>query len=136
MEFTDKVDEYLFRNFGFAWAPDGKSVAWLRDFREESGYQEIFTHNLETGEEKQITFAKSNIEALCWSYQNVIIFSATISGPLNLWMVPTNGGELTQITFGDGPDGPPRISRDGRKIIFAKMKRARPALTSRAQTSR
>ena len=121
-EFTDTLDGNLFRNFGFAWSPDGKSAAWLRNFREGSGYQEIFTHNLETGEEKQITFAKSNIEALCWSYQNMIIFSATISGSLNLWMVPADGGELTQITFGDGPDGPPRISKDGRKIIFPKMK--------------
>lgn len=121
-EFTDTLDGNLFRNFGFAWSPDGKSIAWLRDFNEGSGYQEIFTHNLETSEEKQITFAKSNIEALCWSYQNMIIFSATISGPLNLWMVPADRGELTQITNGDGPDGPPRISRDGRKIIFPKMK--------------
>jgi serine/threonine protein kinase len=120
-EFTDTLDGNLFRNFGFAWSPDGKSVAWLRDFREGGGYQEIFIHNLETGEEKQITFAKSNIEAVCWSYQNMIIFSATISGSLNLWMVPADGGELTQITFGDGPDGPPRISKDGRKIIFPKM---------------
>jgi serine/threonine protein kinase len=121
-EFLDTARTQLFRNFGFAWSPDGKSIAWLRDFDEGSGYQEIYTHNLETGEEKQITFAKSNIEALCWSNQNMIIFSATISGALNLWIVPSEGGELTQLTFGDGPDGPPRISNDGRKIIFPKMK--------------
>ena len=108
-EFTDTVGGQLFRNFVFAWSPDGKSIAWIRDFEEGNGYQEIFTHNLETGKEKQLTFAKSNIEAVCWSAQNVIIFSATISGPLNLWMVPAGGGELTQITSGDGPDGPPQF---------------------------
>ena len=121
-EFVDIPGQILFRNFHFAWSPDGKNIALLRDFKEGSGYQEIFTHNLETGEEKQITFAKSNIEALCWSYQNVIIFSATIAGPLNLWMVSSEGGELTQITFGEGPDGPPRISKDGRLLIFPKIK--------------
>jgi hypothetical protein len=121
-EFTDTIGGQLFRNFGFAWSPDGKSIAWIRDFEEGNGYQEIFIHNLDSGEEKQLTFAKSNIEAVCWSAQNVIIFSATISGPLNIWMVPAEGGELTQITSGDGPDGPPRISLDGSKIIYPKMK--------------
>jgi Tol biopolymer transport system component len=121
-EFTDTIGGKLFRNFGFAWSPDGKSIAWIRDFEEGKGYQEIFTHNLDSGEEKQLTFAKSNIEAACWSAQNVIIFSATISGPLNLWMVPAEGGELTQITSGDGPDGPPHISTDCSKIIYSKMK--------------
>jgi serine/threonine protein kinase len=121
-EFTDTIGGKLFRNFFFAWSPDGNAIAWIRDFEEGNGYQEIFTHNLETGAERQLTFAKSNIEAVCWSAHNAIIFSATISGPLNLWMVPAEGGELTQITFGDGPDGPPRISSDGRKLIFPKMK--------------
>jgi Tol biopolymer transport system component len=121
-EFVDSVGNQLFRNFGFAWSPDGNSVAWIRDFAEGNGYQEIFTHEIETGKEKQITFANSNIEAVCWSAQNAIIFSATISGPLNLWMVPAEGGALTQITFGDGPDGPPRISGDGSKLIYPKMK--------------
>ena len=121
-EFADNLGYQLFRNFAFAWSPDGKSIAWIRDFKEGSGYQEIFIHNLETGAEKQLTFAKSNIEAVCWSAQNAIIFSATISGPLNLWMVSAEGGELTQITFGDGPDGPPKISKDGNKLIYPKIK--------------
>jgi dipeptidyl aminopeptidase/acylaminoacyl peptidase len=121
-EFSSPIGLTLFRNFGWAWSPDGKYIARVHDFREGAGYQEIFIVNLETGEEKQITYAKSNIEALCWSHQNMIIFSATISGPLNLWMVPAEGGELVQLTSGDGPDGPPKISRDGRKIIYPKMK--------------
>jgi len=121
-EFTDTIGGQLFRNFFFAWSPDGKSVAFQRDFKEGSGYQEIFTRELETGKEKQITFAKSNIEAVCWSSENMIIFSAAISGPLNLWMVPAEGGELTQITSGDGPDGPPRISVDSRILIYPKIK--------------
>ena len=121
-EFADTIGGQLFRNFFFAWSPDGNSIAWIRDFEEGNGYQEIFIHNLETGAEKQLTFAQSNIEAVCWATQNVIIFSATISGPLNLWMIPAEGGELTQITFGDGPDGPPRISVDGSKLIYPKMK--------------
>jgi Tol biopolymer transport system component len=121
-EFTDTIGGQLFRNFGFAWSPDGKSLAWMRDFEEGTGYQEIFIHNLDSGKENQLTYAKSNIEAVCWSKQNVIIFSATISGPLNLWMVPAGGGELTQITSGDGPDGPPHISTDCRIIIYPKMK--------------
>jgi len=121
-EFADSVGQKLFRNFGFAWSPDGKSVAWLRDFYKGSGYQEIFTRELETGKEKQITFNKSNIEAVCWSSQNVLIFSSTISGPLNLWMVPSEGGEPIQITSGDGPDGPPKISNDGSKLIYLKIK--------------
>ena len=121
-EFADNLGYQLFRNFAFAWSPDGKSIAWIRDFAEGNGYQEIFTHELATGKEKQITFAKSNIEAVCWSIKDAIIFSATISGPLNLWMVSAEGGELTQITFGDGPDGPPKISNDGNKLIYPKIK--------------
>ena len=37
-------------------------------------------------------------------------------------MVPAEGGELKQITFGDGPDGPPKISNDGNKLIYPKIK--------------
>lgn len=121
-EFVDTIGSQLFRNFSFAWSPDGKSIVWIRDYREGAGYQELFVHDLETGKEKQLTFAKANIEGVCWSQDNVIIYSTSVSGPLNLWMLSAEGGDPAQLTSSDGPDGPPRISSNGRRIIYPQVK--------------
>jgi serine/threonine protein kinase len=121
-EFVDTIGSQLFRNFCFDWSPNGKSIVWIRDYREGSWYQELFVHDLETGKERQLTFAKANIEGVCWSQDNVIIYSTTVSGPLNLWMISSEGGDPTQLTSSDGPDGSPRISSDGRRIIYPQVK--------------
>jgi serine/threonine protein kinase len=47
-----------------------------------------------------------------------IIFASERGGHLNLWELRLDGSAPEQLTFGDGPDGAPDVSPDGREIIF------------------
>ncbi len=116
LEFTDSIS-VLSRTNSFSVSPDGKSVVWLRTFP-EGFYQEVFIHNLVTGKERQVTFDKKNIDDVCWTRNDQIIFSSNKNGPANLWMVPADGGVEVQITRGAGPDLGMKISSDGKKLLY------------------
>jgi serine/threonine protein kinase/Tol biopolymer transport system component len=119
LEFTDTLSSVgLIDKFrlSLSVSPDGKSVAWQRNF--PGGYQEIMTHNLSTGEERQLTNDKKNIDEVCWASNNQIIFSSNKSGNTNLWMIPSEGGIEIQITKGPGPDFGIKISTDLKKLIY------------------
>ena len=105
-----------FGNISFSWSPDGKSIAWDRTFPDLS--TEVITHNLETGEEKQLTHDGKNIDEVFWAKNNMIIFSSTKSGNTNLWCVPAGGGDELQITKGSGPDLAALMSADCKKLLY------------------
>jgi len=115
LEFIDSVS--VRGRYSLSISPDGKSVVWLRTFP-EGGYQEVVTHNLVNGSERQITFDKKNIDEVCWTRNDQIIFSSNRNGTTNLWMVPAEGGMEVQITKGSGPDLGMKISSDGTKLLY------------------
>ncbi len=100
----------------FDWSPQHNLIAYLRSFPD--GYQEIIRHDLDTRDETQLTFEKSNIDEICWTSNNQIIFSSNKSGNTNLWMIPASGGQSVQITKGGGPDVAMSISADGKKLLY------------------
>ncbi len=100
----------------FDWSPDGKSIVWLKSF--PGGYQEIMRHDLIKGKETQLTHDKKNIDEVCWTYNDQIIFSSNKSGNTNLWMIPAAGGQSVQITKGSGPDIGMSISADGKRLLY------------------
>jgi serine/threonine protein kinase/Tol biopolymer transport system component len=106
-------------SWSFSWSPDGKSVAWLRSFPER--YQEVIIHELVTGKERQLTFDKKNIDEVCWTSQNEIIFSSNKNGNMNLYMIPASGGAAVQLTKGSGPDLGMKISHDGKKLLYVQL---------------
>ena len=105
--------------YSFAYSPDGKSIAWLRSF--ENSYQEVITHNLETGKELQLTFDKNNIDDVCWLRNGMILFSSNKSGNTNLWAIPAAGGTALQVTKGSGPDIGITASADTKKIVYLQQ---------------
>jgi Tol biopolymer transport system component len=113
LEFVDSLTR---NNIGFSWSPDGKAIAWLRDFPGNS--VEIVIHDLLSGKVRQLTVDRTNIDDVSWAPNNVIIYSSTKGGNLNLWMVAAGGGEPVQITKETGPDTGIRISADGRKMVY------------------
>ena len=117
-EFADTVVYRPGLRRGFFWSPDGKSVTWVRNFRE--GYTEIFIHNLENGSERQITFDRKIAEDGIWSPTGYIIYSSNRSGNFNLWTLPVSGGEPEQLTRGSGPDTPCWVSGDGRRLVYSE----------------
>jgi serine/threonine protein kinase len=115
LEFIDSIS--VIGRISLSVSPDGKSVVWPRTFP-EGGYQEVVIHNLVTGKEWQITFDKKNIDDVCWTRNDQIIFSSNKNGTSNLWMVPADGGLEVQITKGTGPDRGMKISSDGKKLLY------------------
>jgi Tol biopolymer transport system component len=115
LEFIDSIS--VTGRISLSVSPDGKSIVWLRTFR-EGGYQEVITRNLAAGKERQVTFDKKNIDEVCWTRNDQIIFSSNKNGTSNLWMVPAEGGSEVQITKGPGPDLGMKISSDGKKLLY------------------
>lgn len=120
-----EVSDTLTSDWGrvdFDWSPDGASVVWLRSFPE--GHQEIVRAELGGGGQTQLTHGRSNIDEVCWTSNDQIIFSSNRSGNTNLWMVSASGGRCVQITKGSGPDIGMSLSADGRRLLYLQSQEA------------
>lgn len=106
----------------FDWSPRGSEIVFLRSF--PGGYQEAIRLDLETGKETQLTFDKQNIDEVCWTPNDQIIYSSNKSGNTNLWMIPASGGQSIQITKGSGPDIGMSISADGKRLLYIQRQQA------------
>lgn len=114
LEFSDSLAIPL-----FAWSPDGSDIAWTR--RTPEGHYELFARNLESGEERQLTFLKKGISAFYWAHNNEIVFSSNLNGNQNLWMMSASGGTPVQITRGSGPDLAPVVSNDLKRLLYMQQ---------------
>jgi len=104
------------------WSPDGKSLTWLRSFVGTAGvYEEIIIHDLETGEERQLTHDKKNIDEVYWMSHGIVLYSSNREGPSNLWAIPSEGGTPVQITKGPGPDLAIKASKDGKRVLYMQQ---------------
>lgn len=104
------------------WSPDGKSLTWLRSFAGAAGvYEEIIIHDLETGEERQLTHDKKNIDEVYWMSHGIVLYSSNREGPSNLWAIPSEGGTPVQITKGPGPDLAIKASKDGKRVLYMQQ---------------
>ncbi|OGU68031.1 MAG: hypothetical protein A3C56_01535 [Ignavibacteria bacterium RIFCSPHIGHO2_02_FULL_56_12] len=120
LEFADTLgNAYRASRYSYNWSPDGRSVAWIRSF--EGGYQEVITRELSSGEERQLTFDKKNIDDVAWTKNGNIIFSSNRGGNTNLWVVPIDGGTPTQLTKGGGPDIGLSVSLDDQKLVYLQQ---------------
>lgn len=116
-EFVDSLS--VGGRYSLSWSPDGGSIVWIRSYSE--GYQEVFTRTLGTATEWQLTSDKKNIDEVCWTRQNEIIFSSNKNGNTNLWIVPASGGNAVQLTKGGGPDIGMKVSTDGKKLLYLQQ---------------
>jgi eukaryotic-like serine/threonine-protein kinase len=117
LEFVDSLS--TLGRYSFSWSPDGGSIAWIRSYPQ--GYQEVFTRDLGSGKERQLTSDKKNIDEVCWTRQDEIIFSSNKTGNTNLWLVPASGGDAVQLTKGGGPDIGMKVSTDGKKLLYLQQ---------------
>jgi Tol biopolymer transport system component len=121
LEFTDTVAAKNDSRVCFTWSPDGRAVAWLRKNYQE--HCEILLHDLITHTERSVVSeGLSAMVDLCWTYNDQIIYSTMINGEMNLRMVPIKGGVPIVITKGLDVVQHPRISADGRTLIFLQNK--------------
>jgi len=107
----------------FAWSPDGKAIAFAR--MHPDGFSEIFTRDLESGNEQQTTFDKKHVGDLSWS-RNGLLYSSNKGGNVNLWAASVGAGSdlaPVQVTKGSGPDLTMRLSADGKRLIYLQQQR-------------
>jgi serine/threonine protein kinase len=114
-EFVDSISVINGR-VSLSNSPDSKSITFLRTFA-EGRYQEVVVHDLVSGVERQITFDRKNIDEVCWTPNDMIIYSSNKSGSTNLWMISSTGGDAVQITKGSGPDLGIKVSANGKKLL-------------------
>jgi len=117
-EFADTLEQRAVPRYAWDWSPDMKSFAWTRNY--PGGYTEIIIRDLETGKERQLTFDKKIADDPVWTHNGYIIFSSNRAGNVNLWIVPSSGGDPIQLTRGSGPDSPIWISADCQRMIYSE----------------
>ncbi|MGB8316812.1 MAG: protein kinase [Ignavibacteriaceae bacterium] len=106
--------------FSFSYSPGGSSIVRSRFF--DDGYDELFVTNLLNGEEKQLTFDKSNIEDQKWTGKGIILYSSNKGGNMNIWAVSESGGKSVQVTKGNGPDLEISSSSDLNYILYYQLR--------------
>jgi Tol biopolymer transport system component len=80
---------------------------------------DIFVADLHGNIVKRLTDSPGyDAEATVSPKGDMIVFTSTRSGDLELWTMDINGGHLHQVTSGLGYDGGAFFSPDGKKLVF------------------
>jgi serine/threonine protein kinase len=104
--------------FSLGLSPDGKKVIFTRPV--EGGHNEIFTHDIQAHEERQITFDNKDIDEAVWSSNGYIFFTSNRGGNFNIWAIPEYGGTPQQITQGAGPDNAVTYSASANRLVYSQ----------------
>jgi hypothetical protein len=119
VEIVDTVVSSTGIRLAYEYSPDGKFIAWTKNF--PGGYSEIMIRDREAGTDRQLTHDGKFADDPLWSPTGHIIYSSNRGGNINLWMLPETGGEPLQITRGSGPDAPLGITPDGRRLMYSEV---------------
>jgi Tol biopolymer transport system component len=82
------------------------------------------------GKELRAVGARANYNSLCLSADERRIFvdqAEPSSGEVDIWTLDAAGGAASRLTFDSAVDFYPVCSPDGREIVFASLRRGRPA---------
>jgi len=103
------------------------SIAFAANSNMLIAQQEIWNSHIWVGPEtdtassRQLTSGTNVIDGasgLAWMPDGRIIFSSNRAGEFELWTVKTDGSELQQLTANSGANKFPRVSGDGRYVVF------------------
>ena len=107
----------LIDDWGAAWSPDGTRIAFVR---EVGGNHDIYTLDLATGTETQITATREDDGSPSWSPDGSrIAFSRGPRVDRQIWVVDVATGSASRLTSGGRHLNAPSWSPDGSRIAFA-----------------
>jgi len=103
------------------WSPDGRWIAFdsrSNDAGRDSN-ADIYVVSAEGGQPRRLTSEPAEDVAPSWSRDGKwIYFGSTRGGAMQIWKVPAEGGEATQVTKEGGFEG--FESMDGKQLYYAK----------------
>ena len=113
-------------------SPDGTRALVVRDILTDSKGAALFSVELATGDERQLTPYDSSLDRPAWLPDGRIVFNSpslgvyntSDAGPANLWVVDADGEHLEQIThYTEKNSGAtqPEVLADGSGIAFTKV---------------
>lgn len=98
-----------------SWSPDGQRIAFMS---EVSGYWQLFTVNVGTGEGDQVTSDAVNKRFPVWSPDGELLaYNSIEGGDFHIWTIQPDGSEPRRLTNRNS-NGRPAWSPDGVYIIF------------------
>lgn len=104
-------DSYL-----HGWSPDNKKMVFTGH---RKGQYDIYTADIETGIEQQLTDQKTLDDGAEYSSDGAyIFFNSARSGKMKLWRMNADGGNPIQLTDDPYNDWFPHVSPDQKWIVF------------------
>ncbi len=119
IEIADTVTQRRGIRVAFEYSPDGRSIAWTKNYPE--GSSEILIRDRESGTDRQLTHDGKFADDPLWSQTGHIFYSSNRGGNVNLWMIPAHGGEPVRLTRGSGPDSPLGMTADGKRLMYSEV---------------
>ena len=100
------------------FSPDGKEVAFVARTQGPSGQLGVL--DVSSGKVREVTDNHVVVLSPAWSPDGrYIYFASSRGGTVNIWKISANGGDLEQITSGQGDDAELDVSADGKRIVFS-----------------
>ncbi len=101
-----------------AWSPDGRRIAL--DAGRPDKTSVIFVVDSDGGAARQLTESQGDDFCPAWSHDGRwVYFSSNRSGRYEIWRVPSEGGDATQVTDTGGFS--PAVSPDGRTLYYLRQ---------------
>ncbi|TDF37510.1 DUF5050 domain-containing protein [Alteromonadaceae bacterium M269] len=100
-----------------AWSPDGKTIAFAREYRSENGdwQEEIWLMNADGTEKRQIKALEGRAPEFM---QDGRILFQSKAGPRQISIANIDGSNVIQLTHDDTDNMSPKISPDGSQIAY------------------
>jgi tricorn protease len=113
----------------YVWSPDSKSIAFVTSDRK------LFTIGADGKNLKELASSSyGGLGSPVWSPDGKLIaYSKTdVSRSSDVYLIPSEGGKATKVTFDSADEANPRFSADGTKVYFVRREgdangEARPA---------
>jgi eukaryotic-like serine/threonine-protein kinase len=105
------------------FSPNGRQIAFAARYAEGGPDSRLAVADLDTGKTRLL--ANGGLMALSptWSPDGQFIyFASSRGGTVNIWKIPSTGGEPEQITAGEGDDADLDVSKDGKRIVFGTLR--------------
>jgi len=106
------------RDRSVAWSPDGKQVAFSREFGGQ--VRELFVVPAEGGEARQVTFDKQTMGGFAWTPDSrELVFDSNRKSGTNLWRIGVAGGTPEPVVHTASHPAFPAISLRGNRLVYS-----------------